>query len=301
MKRNIYMRILFVVKPSTDGGHIETSAIIKSRSKELGYNFEIFETTGKDVDRIQIMILLDKYKPDVSVAVGGDGTVNLLATQLIKAKNKDIKFGVIPMGSANGFAYNMGVPLNAEKALSMIMDGRTKNIDVLKVNDKYSIHLCDLGINARVVKRFEKEGAHGFWGYGKQVFAELWTNNPTIHYELTANGSKTASKAEMIVATNMCCYGTGANINPTGNMQDGMFETIILKPYPWWMIFSLIVSSFVGKLHKMKNIKIMASSKVQFKFSRPIDLNIDGEIDDNVKYLHLEVLPAALKVITKSS
>jgi len=287
-------KILFAVNPISGGGlDQDYENTIDKFSREFDYEFSIYKTTGKnDVQNIKKQI--DKFKPDKVIAAGGDGTINMVATLLINTK---IKLGIIPLGSANGLAFGLNIPTRFKEALLTNINEPYKKIDVVRVNGKeYCIHLSDIGINARIVKRFEEDGSRGMLGYGKQLFKELFSPKTYFSYQINANQVRKRSKAEMIVFGNATSYGTGVKINPHGKINDGEFEVIVIKPYPWWFIFTFIFSGFTGSLHKRRHVDIYSAKKAEIKLDREQDFQVDGEVKGKIKLLKLEVVKDALMV-----
>jgi len=135
-------------------------SIISASAEKFDFGWKIFETTGEN-DPNKIRAQIKDFQPNKVIAVGGDGTVNMVAVELLKT---EIELGIIPSGSANGLAYNIGIPVNFRRALSFNLENPANPMDVIKINDRfYCLHLSDVGINARIVKRFEKEGKRTHW------------------------------------------------------------------------------------------------------------------------------------------
>src|SRR5687768_4195968 len=160
------MKILFIVNPVA--GRTSNDKVL-SRVPELahekGFDFRILETIGKKDDEA-IQKAIDQYNPDRVIAGGGDGTVQLVARNLMK---RNIPLGILPLGSANGLATAIGLPKNSPDAVDMVINTKTQRpFDLLKFNDKYfCIHLGDIGINALMVKNFKESGERGMLGYAK--------------------------------------------------------------------------------------------------------------------------------------
>lgn len=290
------MRILFVVNPSSGKGlrqDVETS--ISDFSAEFGFEFRIYRTTGKN-DGEKIRRIIDEYQPERVIAAGGDGTVNIVAAELI---NSNIVLGIIPAGSANGLAYNLGIPDNFEAALRKNLRDEKKPVDVIRINKKhYCLHLGDIGLNARIVKRFEEEGAKGMTGYGKQLFKELFEGKTSFTFYLNIPGRRRRKmKAEMVVIANAKSFGTGAIINPAGKLSDGKFEIVVIRPYPWWFVFTFLYASFTGNLHKMRYVKVFSASEAEISLPEAQEFQIDGEVLPKTKKINVEILHNALKVI----
>lgn len=295
MKNNSKKRILFVVNPKSGRGQRQDADAVLSRfSEEYSFEYEIYRTTGEN-DSKEVSQRIKNFKPGTVVAAGGDGTVNLVAALLF---DSNIALGIIPAGSANGLAYNLGIPENFEAALKKILNDEAKPIDVIKLNGKhFCLHLADIGLNARIVKRFEKEGSKGMLGYGKQLFKELFEGKTYFSFYIKLpEHRRRKMKAEMVLIANAKSFGTGAIINPTGRIDDGKFEIIIIRPYPWWFVFTFIYAAFAGKLHKMKYVKVYSASEALITLPKPQEFQIDGEVLPETSEVKVEILPEAIRV-----
>ncbi len=294
MKKEL-KQILFVINPASGAGQKDDfESIISAYSQKEGFDYQIYKTTGNE-DKKEIKRYIKSFEPDLVIASGGDGTINLVASELVGSQ---IKLGLIPSGSANGLAYNLGVPSLFEEALRVNFSGNYIPFDVIRINKThYCFHLSDVGINARIVKRFEQEGDKGFAGYGKQLFKELFTSRTSFGCLVETDGKARKIKAEMVTVANAHSYGTGVKINPTGNYRDGRFEIVIIKPYPWWFVFTFIYAGFTGKLHKMQYVKVFTASKAKIQFKEKQDFQIDGEVMPPLKKIKLEIIPSALQIV----
>ncbi|MFW5886569.1 MAG: diacylglycerol/lipid kinase family protein, partial [Bacteroidota bacterium] len=143
MQNNNNNKLLFVVNPiSGDIDKKRFSIKVKKFSEELDFSFHLYETTGKN-DAENIKNEIKSYKPNIVVAVGGDGTCNMVATIL---KNTRLSMGILPRGSANGMANELNLPDNLEESLKVFLENNVRTIDMLKINDEYfSMHLGDIG------------------------------------------------------------------------------------------------------------------------------------------------------------
>jgi len=290
-----HRKILFVVNPIS--GNTDKTILldlIKEKTQETHYTFSIYLTTGKN-DTEEIQLEIDKLKPSTVVAVGGDGTVNLVASLLV---NTPISLGIIPMGSANGLAFELKLPTQVSDGLQLILEGKTRNIDAIKLNEHtYSFHLSDLGINSRIVKGFNENEKRGFWGYLHSFIKE---SKHIEHFRCTieTDEKKIQHKAVMVVIANGSYYGTGANINPTGVLNDGRFEIILVKPHSWRLMFKLTVAFFTRSLHKLEFTRILSCKRAKISIQPQQFLQIDGELQAKTNHVSAEVVPDAIKLIT---
>lgn len=287
-------KILFVVNPISgdiDKKYLEEK--IKTLSKIQQFTFEIHYTKGKN-DHQLITEAIRKFTPDKVVAVGGDGTCNLLAKILM---NRGIPMGIIPLGSANGLAKELEIPQNLDEALKTIVADTTKAIDLLIINQKHvSLHLADIGINAQVVKRFERDRIRGFAGYAKHFIQELFAAKP-LKFKVTIDGRKILKNAHMVVIANATKYGTGATINPKGSISDGQFEIIFIRPYSVWHLFQMVIPFFTRKIHELDYVKSFSGRTATIHNYGRKELQIDGELIGRLKEINVEINPHALEIL----
>jgi diacylglycerol kinase family enzyme len=101
----------------------------------------------------------------------------------------------------------------------------------------------------------------------------------------------------MAVIANSTRYGTGAIINPTGDLEDGRFELIILRPHPVWLLLKLIFVMFAGTIHRQKFVKVFSLRKTEIQLSEPHELQIDGEVHGLHQRIEAESIPRAVEVL----
>ncbi|RYY43768.1 MAG: diacylglycerol kinase family lipid kinase, partial [Chitinophagaceae bacterium] len=168
------LKILFVVNPQSGKTDIDWLQIITDHFAEETATAEILELE-KDCDPEVISKKIDEFKPQRVIAVGGDGTVKLVAEQILD--KPEISLGILPAGSANGMAKELNIPVKPEDALKLCYDGVPQKIHLIKVNDEICIHLSDVGFNAFVIKMFESQEGRGMWGYVKASWKALWQHD----------------------------------------------------------------------------------------------------------------------------
>ncbi len=287
-------KILFVINPIS--GDIDKNYLqekIEALAAKKQFAFEIQFTKGKNDQRL-ITEAIRKFAPGKVVAVGGDGTCNLVAKILM---NRNILMGIIPLGSANGLAKELQIPQNLDEAMKTIIADKSKTIDLVIINQKHvSLHLADIGINAQVVKRFERDHIRGFAGYAKHFIQELFAARP-LKFKVTLDGRKIIKKAYMVVIANATKYGTGAIINPKGSISDGKFEIILIRPYSVLHLFQMVIPFFTRKIHELDYIKSYSGQKATIHNYGKKELQIDGELIGRLKEINVEINPHALEIL----
>ncbi len=266
---------------------------VKDFCQKHGFDHHVFETTGKD-DLALLKTELGNYQPETVVAVGGDGTINLVAGAVA---GSGIHLGILPMGSANGLATELLIPQNVGHALKLVAQNHTKSIDLLYVDDTPAAHLCDIGFNARLVKRFSKEKVRGFRSYAKHFWEVLLTNKPKRYSLKFKDGSEESFKAHMVIVTNSQKYGTGAVINPQGKPDDGKFEVVVIRYYSPLHILQIFFALFLRTIDKMHYVFTYSVDEVELINHKKESVNVDGEIIGDPVNIYFRNKPKAIKVI----
>ena len=286
--------ILFIINPiSGDIDKSEMKDTISEYLSEYHFSMEFYYTTGKD-DANKIARLIDEKQIDKVVVAGGDGTCNMVGSLLL---NKNIKLGIIPAGSANGLATELELPDKLEDSLDFIVKGKTKKLDVLRINqDHICLHLSDIGFNAQVIDRFEKGETRGMTGYANSFIGELVETKPS-RFKLKYNEKEEDKSAFMIVIANATRFGTGAVINPEGKTDDGKFEVVVLNPQKVIHFLEMIVPFYTQKIHTLDFVDTYSCKQVIIENPEEQNVQIDGENIGQPAEVSVEILPQALKVL----
>jgi YegS/Rv2252/BmrU family lipid kinase len=273
-------------------GGVDKSEFIDAASNyaaKENLNFVLYETSA-DNDTTKIKALYKKFMPERIIVAGGDGTIKLVAEAL---ENEDFILGILPAGSANGLATDLGLPKSVEESIPIAFLNGYQEIDMIVVNGKTSLHLSDLGLNATLIKNYEEGSMHGRWHYALQAFKTLINTDVYFSATVTANNEITEYQARMIVIANSKKYGTGVTINPNGVMDDGKFEIIILKNLDF-MVFGKIVTGNMPL--ESEDISIISTDKATIKTNFPVSFQMDGEYCGAESEFNIGIAPKKLKV-----
>lgn len=283
------MKLLFIINPGSGNRNINLKEVINEHFKEKPTEIDLFELPDKcTLEKIKKAI--GAAKADKVVAVGGDGTLKLVAECLL---NTEVPIGIIPTGSANGMAKELGIPMEITPALELVESGTAKQIHVVKLNDDICIHLSDLGFNAYLVKRFDSLPTRGMWGYAKATWHALW-NHKRMNIELSLKGKKIESAAAMVAIANATMYGTGLKINPDGKLDDDLFEVILVKDYSYLEILKIW---FTRLPFNPKKIEVFQTSEVRVFSKYKAHFQVDGEYIGKMNEVRATILPRAISVI----
>ncbi len=228
MKNTEKRNLLFVINPiAGDIAKEELEDQIVALCKEQDISCQIYQTTGKQ-DEAHIQQLISSNSFSAVFAIGGDGTVNLVASLLI---GTSIPLGIIPLGSGNGLSKDLLIPQDTEEALKLIYDYEVRAIDTIDLNGRPSIHLSDIGFNALVVKRFCDGDTRGPGAYAWVAMQE-YLGYESKFYRIDTDQDTFEGEAFMVTIANANAFGSDASINPNGILNDGRFEICLIEPFP---------------------------------------------------------------------
>lgn len=288
------MKVLFIVNPKSGnrlGANLE--AMISGESRKKGFEFLIFRLHDNRPEQA-IRAEIEHYSPDILAVAGGDGTVHLLAKILY---NTSLPLLIIPVGSANGMAKEVGIGNRVDFAFSLLKNGVKRKIDLLSINDIICVHLADVGLNARIVKRFESDVKRGMLTYAKHLLAEIFLIKK-YRFRILIDGREISRKAVSLTFANASKYGTGVVINPTGKLDDGKFELVIIKPFPRIKLLSIAWKMFRGTLQSSEYAEVISCSNAVIRTSGKTTLQIDGEVIGKTRGIRISILPRSLTLLT---
>ncbi len=287
------LKILFVINPISGGKSKQNyQSAISEYFEHKTHSLEYFLLTGKN-DAESIRNRIEEFQPDRIVAVGGDGTINLVAGIIM---NTAIVMGIIPAGSANGLATELQLPTDVPEALLIVDQGIIRKMDILRINDAHlSLHLADIGINAQLIKYFDESNWRGKLGYAKVAFKTLWRKQK-IRVSIETDTQTIFRKAFMVVIANSTRYGTGMVINPEGNPFDGKFEVVVIRKLALSEILKMI---FLHKPFNPEKFEVISTSRVLLKTKRKTYFQSDGEYLGREQNVKVEMLEGAVNILLK--
>ena len=230
------------------------------------------------------------FSPEKVIAVGGDGTIKLVAECLLRT---NFLLGIIPVGSANGLAKELGISSDVNKALDVIVRGNFKQIHATSINQHLCVHLSDIGLNAYAVKKFETQQGRGLWGYLIASLKALWQSK-TMKVSMQINKKNIKLKAEIIVIANATMYGSGALINPIGKLDDMFFEIIVVKKISLAEVFKMMVTHAE---YDSKKTQTFQTNSLTISSMKKVHFQVDGEYLGRVNHITANLIPQALHVI----
>ncbi|MVN21961.1 diacylglycerol/lipid kinase family protein [Mucilaginibacter arboris] len=285
---------VLVIYNARAGGktHEQFAELLEQKSKQYEFEFRVYEMENQDCEG-NIRKEIKDYHPDLLIAAGGDGTLNIVAKI---APDYQLPVMILPCGSANGMARELAIPNQITAAYDVLENYKIKPVDLLTINNSTCVHLADVGLNARIVKRFEEDPRRGLSTYARYLWREIFLIR-SKSFQIRYDGKSIRRRAVSITFANASKYGTGAVINPTGKIDDGRFELCIVKLFPWMKIFSLTWKMFRGNLQTSEYFEVISCKKAHITTKRGVVLQVDGEVIGQVKHIDISITPLALKLL----
>ena len=233
---------------------------------------------------------------DAIVAIGGDGTVNEIGSEL---KGTKCAMGVIPAGSGNGLARHLKIPLNVKSAIERIDSFSPKAYDTGMVNNLFFASTAGFGFDGHIAELFDKYPKRGFLSYAKLIAREYKKYEP-LDYVIEVNGEEIKCKSLLCAIANSSQFGNGFTISPDSDMQDGKFELVMIEKFPFIETMAVGTRFFTQTIKNSKHFKAIQfekSLKIQVGSENPIYFHVDGEPLEGGSKFQIEIKPKSLLII----
>lgn len=286
--------IRFIVNPiSGTKSKDNLASEVEQALDKTKFDFSLAITEGPR-HAIQLAEEASKQNIDIVVAVGGDGTVNEVASSLV---NSETRFAVVPYGSGNGFAMHLGLGRNPQKALSFLNDTKELLIDSCKVNEHFYVNLAGVGFDARVAFELKNSKTRGFQAYFKNSFQQgiKYKNQEyQIQYD---DDEKVEGKFLSITVANASMFGYNFTIAPNADLSDGVLDVVHIKDAPKYKYFANMHRFLNRSILKTPLTHLRFAKKISIKSNEPMYYHVDGEGMILEEELVFSIIPASLKVL----
>ena len=226
------------------------------------------------------------------VVVGGDGTVNMVARQLIGNK---ANLGIVPVGSGNGLARHLKIPLQVSKLPDFICSHKVLKMDYGLIGDLPFFCTAGFGFDAKVAHSFSEQKKRGFSNYLKVILKDFADYKSEI-LKIDFHGKSISSPFFMTTFANSAQFGNNAYISPEASAHDGLLDMCLVSPFPKikaTMMGQLLMS---GSIESSKHYKMVRIKEAVVTRDRPDWIHIDGEPLIMPEKLVVKVIPSSLNV-----
>lgn len=231
----------------------------------------------------------------VVLAWGGDGTINEIATVV---SGTSAALAVIPAGSGNGFARDLGIPWDPGAAIDVAIHGRDRAIDAGQIDGRSFFNIAGIGLDATVAEQFNAQGRLGKRGLGPYVRIGLREcfQYKGRHYRVRLDGESIASHALMIAFANGREYGNSVRLAPNARMDDGKLEALVVDDRAPLMRLFAAGHLAVGAAHRASRVTRRSITSAVVETEGEILFHVDGEVGRARDRVEVRIRPAALKV-----
>ena len=245
---------------------------------------------------------------ELIIAAGGDGTAHEVVNGLMQVPaERRPRLGVVPVGSGNDFAHNIGVQSRPELAMRQVFTGQPKKIDLGLVVDghgrsEYWDNTFGVGFDATVTIRSRKiTFVHGFLMYFVAVVQTILLNHDAPRLQIETDNESWAEETLMIVLCNGPREGGGFFVSPDAKNDDNQLDYVAIRRVSRPMMFRLIPEVMNGTHGRFPQVRMGKFKEMKLQSERPLYIHIDGEIfagfGTDVRQLSAKILPGALEVI----
>jgi diacylglycerol kinase (ATP) len=228
------------------------------------------------------------------VAWGGDGTINEVGNALL---GSGVTLGVIPAGSGNGFAHDLGVPDAPAAAIDAIFLGRDRLVDVGEIDGRGFFNIAGIGVDAVIAEEFNTrtQGQRGLGPYIRIGLRQAFGYR-AVRYRLNLNGEVLESDALLIAFANGREYGNGLRLAPHARLDDGRLEAVVVADRgPLARLWSGRHLA-LGTAHRAGGVTLRSIEHAEVSADDPILYHVDGEPGRAGRTVSIRIRPAALKV-----
>lgn len=229
---------------------------------------------------------------DVFVAIGGDGTISTVASNII---NSEKILAIFPAGSGNGFSNETQFSKNLDELLEKIKAKKSRKIDTFTVNDRLSINVSGTGFDGKVVKEFEKT-SRGFKNYIKVTLKTFFTYKPIKIKFSDEKYQEHNGKYLMINIANTRQFGNNAYIAPMASKSDGLVDMVLVKKFPITYSPLFAIRMFTKKLKADDYVTYLPISEIEFKVNTK-NWHLDGEFNKIKSPIRVKVQPSSLRIL----
>jgi diacylglycerol kinase (ATP) len=294
-------KIIYLINPiSGTKGKAALMDMISKKTNQQGIHYEILPTNAEGDYNFLKQKIKDHHITDI-VVCGGDGTVSAVGAALIGVP---VNVGIIPMGSGNGLALAAKIPMQASKAIDIVLNGKASFIDGFYINREFSVMLCGIGFDAQVAHEFSKQKKRGLQTYIKVAAIHFFKTNPYKFY-IKLKNKNLSLDAFFISIANGNQFGNNFTIAPKASLHDGLLDIVIVKKMSKFMLPFSILNQVSGnnsiqsidEYATKKNIIYFQTDALSIENIHEAPFHIDGDPKNSAKKFDIKVVSKALKLI----
>jgi YegS/Rv2252/BmrU family lipid kinase len=209
---------------------------------------------------------------DRVISTGGDGTLNAVAAGLV---GTETPLGLVAMGSGNGYARSLQLPLKPEEALRTAFSGTPRLMDVCYLNERLFLGTAGIGFDARVAHEFDSTAGRGLWNYMRIILKEILTAKP-MRVVVKANNETAEAQVLMLVFCNTREFGNGAIISPGSAPDDGLAELQLVSKPSLIPLLKAFYDVYAGRADRNRHVRTIITRESSVHQNGSL-AHLDGE------------------------
>jgi diacylglycerol kinase (ATP) len=229
------------------------------------------------------------------IAWGGDGTINEVASALAFDQ---VPLGIVPAGSGNGLARELGVSPRPERAIADALQAVPRPIDLGEVGGRLFANMAGIGFDAHVASQFAAATRRGFAGYAG-IAARALTSYVPQRYRVLIGDVETEHRAILVTIANSAQFGNNARIAPGARVDDGELDLVVMEERSRIGTICQLPRLFNGTVGKIMGFSIRRIRAVRIESDRPMTYHVDGEPIAGGTGLDARIHPGALLVAVR--
>lgn len=294
------MQTCIIFNPSARG---QRAQALCSRLQELHPYFAVRLTAAAgDARRLAAQAVLEGFS--TIVAAGGDGTANEVVNGIADVPGglKTVRLGILPLGTVNVFARELGLPWRLDAAIKTLAAGNETVIDLGRADfgvngqtqSRHFLQLAGAGIDSRAIElvTWEMKKKLGKMAYIVAALQAAREKQPIITVQCGNDFS-----GELVLLGNGRYYGGSISVFPSANLRDGLLDVCVIPKLTWPSTAQILGGLLTGRVHRWSSALCLQTSQIRLASANRVILQLDGE---NTMPLPatLSVLPQALRVVT---
>jgi len=233
---------------------------------------------------------------------GGDGTQNAVAAQLA---GTNIPYGVLPMGTLNHFAKDLGIPLDLDGAVRTIATGVPKQVDVGEVNDQVFLNNSSLGLYPDIVRDREKQQSRlkrGKWPAAMWATVTALRRYPFLSVRMQADDTRLARRTPFVFIGNNEYIMQGLNIGARGRLDGGTLSLYVAQRPGRLGLLRFALRAMLGGLKEERDFDILLAREMTIETRhKHLHVAFDGEVGKMTTPLRYRIRPGALTVMVPAT
>ena len=232
---------------------------------------------------------------DMVIAAGGDGTINEIIQELA---GSETVLGVLPCGTGNIWAREMGIPLQIVDARKVLLNGQIRSIDLGRCNDRFFLLMAGIGIDGAVTQAVEKRPIKRLGMFGYALIATwLGLGYPGFQAQLRVNHKRPVKlRALQIIVGNTQLYGGALKFTWEAKCDDGQLDVCVVRKRSMLGRIIVVIDFLLRRKNRQQWVRYYTATSIEINTRQPVAIQIDGEPVGHTPASFI-IAPGALKVL----